>query len=140
LSGRETLTSMDQTLGELRREAEALDAQFQQASVRLSELRQKELVLFAQLARVRMQELERGELLQALDDTDRQVTELLAARKRAQETLSAEIATAEKGLEAYERERAAQQSAIDAAAQALDAAEADAQQMLAEDEAYQAAL
>ncbi|HEX6999363.1 MAG TPA: hypothetical protein VF322_14585 [Gammaproteobacteria bacterium] len=140
LSGRDALASIDDSLAKMRREAEALDGQFQRTSAEFAKVRQQQLGIFTRLARIRMEEIERGELLQSLDDTERRVRDILAARHAAQESLAAEIAEAERALEARERERAEQQRAVDAAAEALDAAEAAAQQRLAADEQYQAEL
>ena len=140
LSGRETLVTIDEALGKMRRESDALDAQFQRAGAAFAKARQAQLALFAQMARIRVQELESGELVHALNETDRRVTEILEARKAAQASLAAELEAAEELLAERERERTQQQAAVDAAAQAVDDAEREAQEKLAADEAYQAKL
>ncbi|MBN1240567.1 MAG: hypothetical protein JXB36_18840 [Gammaproteobacteria bacterium] len=139
-SGRATLVAIDDALAKVRRDADALDAGFQRARAKVAETRQAQLALLARVARIRMQELERGDLAEALDDTDRRVTGILAARAAAQESLAAEIASAEEKLAGLERERGQQQAAVDAAAEAVDDAEADAQRRLDDDSAYQATL
>lgn len=139
-SGRETLDTIDRALGKVRGDTETLHAQFQRAGAALAELRQAQLAIYAQLAKIRMRELESGELVQSLDDTDRQVTEIFEIRKAALLALEAELAAAEQQLAERERERAEQQSSVEAAADALDAAEAEAQSRLAADDVYQAKL
>src|SRR5690606_31581964 len=140
LSGREALQTIDEALGKLRHEADALDAGFQKAGAKLTQARQTQLALYARIARVRLEELERGDLADTLDDADRRVTEIITARQAAQVRLTEEIAAAEEKQAALERERAARQAEAAAAAEAVDAAEADAQQRLAADDEYRALL
>jgi len=136
LSGREALESIDEALGKLRREADALDAGFQKAGDALTKARQTQLALYARIARVRLAELERGELADTLEDVDRRVEEILAARRAAEARLADEIAAAEAKLAELERERTARQAEVAAAAEAVDAAEADAQARLEADAEY----
>jgi chromosome segregation ATPase len=140
LSGREALETIDEALGKLRHEADALGSGFQKAGAKLTEARQTQLGLYARIARVRLQELERGSLADTLDDADRRVTEIVAARQAAQARLAEEIAAAEEKQAALERDRAARQTEAAAAAEAVDAAEADAQQRLAADDEYRTLL
>jgi chromosome segregation ATPase len=140
LSGRETLATIDEALAKVRRQTDTLDADFQKVGAELAQARKAQLALFARVARIRVQELERGALVEALDSTDRRVTEILATRAAAENALADEIAAAEQKLAELERRRAEEQSAADMAAEAVDEAEADAQRRLEADEAYQAQL
>src|SRR5690606_13052948 len=140
LSGRETLASIDEALGKLRRETDTLDAGFQKAGAELAKARQRQLGLYARIARVRLAELERGGLADTLEDADRRVADIPDARQAAQAELAEEIAEAEARLAELERERAAREAEAAAAAEALDAAEADAQRRLEGDEEYRAKL
>src|SRR5690606_2001806 len=140
LSGREALESIDEALGKLRREADVLDAEFRNAGDALTKARQAQLALYARIARVRLAELERGDLADTLDDVDRRVAEILAARQAAETQLQDEIATAEAKLAELERERTARQAEVAAAAEAVDAAEADAQARLEADDEYREKL
>jgi hypothetical protein len=136
-SGRDTLASIDTAIGRLRRDFDVLDADFRRAGAAFADVRQAQLGRFAQLAKVRLRELESGELLHSLDDTDRRVKELLTARKAAEEKLAGELEAAKQALAERERERAAQQTQVEAAAEAVDDAEAEAQTRLAADREYQ---
>src|SRR5690606_963547 len=140
LSGRETLASIDEALAKLRRETDALDAGFEKAGAELAKARQAQLGLYARIARVRLAELERGDLADTLDDADRRVAEILAARDAAQARLAEDIAAAETKLAELERERTERHAEVSAAAEAVDAAEAEAQSRLEADDAYRAAL
>lgn len=140
LSGRAALGSIDESLAKMRVELEALDGQFQDAGAALANVRRKRAVLYAQLGKLRLAELERSDLVQSIDDTEQRVGEILAERRAALEALAAEIAAEEEQLAARERERAQQQSVVAAAAQAVDAAEADAQRRLDPDVTYRQAL
>src|SRR5512143_2967545 len=131
LSGSDLLALIEKLLGDTRSELEKVDAALQKSTAQLDELRQRELGVLGVLARARLQEIERGELLEALDDTGRQVQALLAQRGDAQAALGAEIAAAQQGLAELSQQRAAQQAVVDAAAKAVDAAQAEAQQKLA---------
>src|SRR5690606_9869596 len=106
----------------------------------LAQLRQAELGVLAVLARVRLREIESGELLDALDEAGRRVNEILGQRDEAQAALNAEIAAAQDELAKLEQERAARRDAVDAAEQAVDDAEAEAQRRLGEDAAYREML
>ncbi len=140
LSGRETLASIDEALGKLRGETDALDTGFQHAGTELTKARQVQLAIFARIARVRIDELERGDLADSLDDADRRVTAILAEREAAETRLAAEIESNEKQLAALERARAERQAEVAAASEAVDAAEAEAQQQLEADAGYRSRL
>ena len=140
LSGGDILALIERRLGDTRRELEKVDVQLQGSTAELARLHQCELGVLSVLARIRLREIERGEVAEALDDTGRRVTELLAQRAEAQAALGEEIAAGQEALAKLEQERTAQHTVVDAAEQAVDAAEAEAQQRLAADDAYRARL
>jgi hypothetical protein len=135
-SGREILEALDRRLDTLRRDAEALDAQFRRTSDALAAARRAQLAAFAGLARMRLEDIASGELLQRFDDTDRQVAEVLQVRKAAERSLAAKLATAERALATAEAERARQQSAVAEAARAADDAALQAKARLDANEEY----
>jgi hypothetical protein len=90
------------------------------------------------LARVHLREIERGELLEELDEMGRQVTELLGQRGDAQAAIGAKIAAAREDLEKLEHERAEQHAVVAAAEESLAVAAAEARRLLAADPAHQA--
>ena len=140
VSGNEMLAAIERLLDDTRREVGKVDGALERSSAELAQVRQAELGVLSVLARVRLREIESGALAEALDDTGRQVTEILAERAEAQAGLGGEIAAAEEAVVAVQQERSAQLSVVDAAEQALDAAEAEAQRRLGEDSAYRALL
>jgi hypothetical protein len=140
LTGGDLLTMMDRLLGDTRRELGDVDTRLTRANAQLDELKQRELGVLAVLARVRVREIESGELGDELDATGREVQQILAKRAEAQSALAAEIDTAEQELKALGEERQAQQAIVVAADRAVDEAEAEAQKALAADAAYRARL
>jgi hypothetical protein len=140
VSGHDMLVSIDRILGDTRRELDGVDVQLQRATAELERMRQAELGVLSVLARLRLREIERGELASELDDTGRRVTELLAKRADAQAVVAGEIEAAERELDELQRERETRHGAVTAAEEALDAAEGEAQKRLAGDPAYRALL
>jgi hypothetical protein len=140
LSGQELLATLERMLDGTRRERAKLDVELERSSAELARVRQAELGVLSVLARLRLREIESGELVEALDETGRQVTELLGQRAGAQAQIETEIKAAEAAVAAVQKERAARSAAVDAAEQALDAAEAEAQKRLADDDKYRAQL
>ncbi len=140
ISGNDLLALIEKLLGDTRTELEKVDAALQRSTAQLDDLRQRELGVLGVLARARLQEIERGELQEALDDTGKQVHALLAQRGEAQAAVGGEITAAQQALADLGTQRTAQQAVVDAAAKAVDAAQADAQQKLAADAAYRARL
>jgi uncharacterized membrane protein YgcG len=140
LSGHDLLGTIERMLDGTRRERAKLDVELERSSAALAQVRQAELGVLSVLARLRLREIESGELIEALDETGRQVTDLLGQRAGAQAQVETEIKKAESALAEVRKEREAQSATVDSAEQALDAAEADAQKRLAEDDKYRAQL
>ncbi len=140
LSGTEVLRLIERMLEATRLEVDNLDARLQRSTAELEQLRQSELGALSVLARVRLKEIESGELVDALDDTGKRVAGLLAQRGEAQRKLGEEIAASQEALGKIEAERAGQHAKVEAAEQAVDAAEAEAQAQLKADAAYEALL
>jgi hypothetical protein len=140
LTGGDLLNMMDRLLGDTRRELGDVDVRLERANAQLEQLKQRELGVLAVLARVRVREIESGELVEQLDATGREVQQILAKRTEAQTALAGEIDTAEQGLKGLGEERQAQQAVVVGADQAVDSAEAEAQKALAADAAYRARL
>jgi hypothetical protein len=140
VTGGDLLKMIERLHGDTRRELDEIDVRLTRATTQLDDLRQRELGALAVLARVRVREIESGAFGGELDATGREVQALLAQRTVAQSALGEEIATAERALAALGDERQAQHDTVAAAEQAVDAAEAEAQQALAADAAYRAKL
>jgi hypothetical protein len=140
LSGSDLLQLIEKLLGDTRADLEKVDASLQKSTAQLEHLRQRELGVLGVLARARVQEIERGELIEALDETGREVQALLAQRGEAQTAIGGEIAAEQQALVVLGEKRAAQQGVVDTAAKDVDAAQAEAQRKLAADSAYRAQL
>ena len=139
-SGSDILSMSERSLADTRSELEAVAAKSERLTAQLEHLRQAEVGALGVLARLRLREIESGELADALDDTGRLVQELLAQRADAQAALGTRLTAEQQALAALELERAAQHGVVDDAAKAVDAAEAAAQQQLAADAAYKERL
>jgi chromosome segregation ATPase len=140
LSGHDLLATIERMLDGTRRERAKLDVELERSTQELARVRQAELGVLSVLARLRLREIESGELVEALDETGRQVTELLGQRAGAQAEVETEVKAAEAQLADVQKERAERSAAVDAAEKALDAAEAEAQKGLADDDEYRAQL
>jgi len=140
LSGNDLLGLIEKLLGDTRAELEKVDAQQQKSTAQLEDLRQRELGVLGVLARARLQEIERGDLLEALDDTGKQVQALLAQRGDAQIAVGHDITAAQAALVEIGTRRTEQQGRTDAAAKQVDAAQAEAQRQLAGDTTYRTLL
>jgi hypothetical protein len=140
VSGHDLLATLERMLDGTRRERAKLDVELERSSAELARVRQAELGVLSVLARLRLREIESGEVVEALDEAGRQVTELLGQRAGAQAQVETEIKAAETALADVRKERDAQSAAVDAAEKALDSAEAEAQKRLAEDDKYRAQL
>jgi len=140
LTGGDLLGLIERMLDDTRRELANVDTQLERSTAELERVRQSELGVLSVLARIRLREIEGGQLSDALDDTGRRVTELLAQRADAQVQTGVEIDAAQQTLAALEQERTAQHAVVEAAEKAVDAAEAEAQRRLAADDGYRARL
>jgi hypothetical protein len=140
LTGGDLLNMMERLLGDTRRELGDVDTRLERAHAQLEQLKQRELGVLAVLARVRVREIESGELKEQLDATGREVQQILEKRAEAQAALAAEIAASERDLAGLGEQRQAQQTVVVAADQAVDAAEAEAQKALSADATYRARL
>jgi hypothetical protein len=139
-SGKEVLGLIERQLDETRRELGSVDGHLERSTAELARLKQAEIGVLAVLARVRLAEIERGEMADAFDDTGRRAAALLDERERAQAALAGEVTEAERVRHDLELQRVAQHDAVEAAEDALDAAEAEAQGRLADDPTYRERL
>jgi hypothetical protein len=140
LSGGDVLGMIERMLDGTRRELENVAARLERSTAELERQRQAELGVLSVLAKIRLREIESGELADALDDTGKRVRDLLAKRGDAQAAVGVDLTAAQDALAKIEQERAAQHAVVEAAEKELDTAEADAQQHLKADAAYGAQL
>jgi hypothetical protein len=140
LSGNDVLALIERTLKDTRGEMTDAVGRLARTTVELERLRQSEIGCLSVLAKMRLRELEGADVSASLGATGESVRALLAQREGAQGEVEAEIARAEDRLKALQQERVTQHDLVDAAERALDEARAAAQQGLAADENYRAAM
>ena len=140
LTGGDVLGMIERMLDGTRRELEAVATRLERSTAELEKQRQAELGVLSVLARIRLREIESGELADSLDETGKRVKDLLAKRGDAQAAVGGELAAAQDALAKLEQERAAQHAVVDAAEKEVGTAEAVAQKALAADAAYGAQL
>ncbi len=105
LSGRKALKSIDSTLGAVRNDAVRLDQQLSRLSGQVAMSQRQRLNLIRKIAKVRLNEIEAGELDSELNAADVNVLEILRQREAAIERLTAEIESLNKELEDSDAER-----------------------------------
>lgn len=138
ISGRQTLSAIDQTLNDERSKVAAVDEQLEGLSASLVELQRAQSQDYRELARVRVDLISQGEVVSALDRADQQVVAILGQRKAAVAALAKRIGTSEAERKALEAERERQSERVDRAAEILDRAEGATQERLDADPDYQA--
>ncbi|MEO0998069.1 MAG: hypothetical protein AAFX58_11170 [Pseudomonadota bacterium] len=97
-SGRRVLKSIDAALDDSRRSFRRIDTDVRTLATRLAESRRREAGLYRRLAAERLQQLDTGDWVAALDAADRRAGELLERRKRERAALDAAIEAAENSL------------------------------------------
>lgn len=137
VSGHETLASIDQAVSQARQAIASVESQIESVNGRLAELRRAQTQDYKDLARVRLGLIADSRTVQQLDRTEQQVLALLERRQAALKDLDLQIQTADGAISALESERQNQAGRVNAAAEAVDAAEAKTQARLDADPAYQ---
>lgn len=136
MSGRSALDAIHKAIKEEQARVRQLDADLARVNdelVRIDAQRNKE---HRELARVRIGFLAGSDIVARTDEADRQVLALLARRQAALESVRVALDGAESERESLEAKRAEQADALEAAATAIDEAEAAVQERLKSDAAY----
>ena len=139
-SGRDILRLIDQALTKLRQVGENMAQELRASTASLNQNRAQQTEIIRSLAKLRLDEIESGELSRSLDAADHAAAADLADREGAIETLQSEFATAREQLAACETERETIHAEVDAAAQRVANSEAQVQQKLETDKTYQEQL
>lgn len=137
LSGRDTLGHMSQSLKSARRDLKRLDNELQETSQAAARNRGQQAQALSHLADMRLDAVRRGEIVEKLDSTDREVKTLLEQRRSAVATLGERISDAGMALDDLEVRRDSLHGEVDDAALVLAEREAAVQNILAEGEAFQ---
>lgn len=136
VSGRQTLADIDRAVTEARGQVAAAEAQIETIRQQLLEGSKAHAQDFKELARIRLDQLGSAQMVEKLDQAERQAKALLGRRRDARADLERQLAAAETAAQDLESERAAQAARVDEAAKAVDAAEAKTQTRLGSDPAH----
>ncbi len=93
LSGRDSLAIFNQRINDARGQIDGAHHQLKTISERLAVIRQKEAAQYRELARLRLDEIAAGKLINGIDGTDRAVLRLLAQKVEALDQLNNDIDT-----------------------------------------------
>jgi hypothetical protein len=138
ISGRQTLDSFEQALREERARMAAVEQRIEALKAALVEHQQADARDYRELAKVRVDWLAGGHLLQRIEQAEQQVLGVLKHREVASRELGEQLRAAEGARATLEAERAAQAEVVDRAAVSVDEAEALTQARLDADPDYQA--
>lgn len=140
ITGRDTLSQVQRAIKDEQKRTRELDAKLAQANERVMQLdvtRTKELQA---LARLRLEFLGKGSVVERIDEADRQVLALLEERRAEHEALQQRLTETEQQRAVLEAERETAAAAVERAAAAVDDAEAATQERLRSEPAYQRQL
>jgi chromosome segregation ATPase len=137
ITGRQVLASVDQALNEAHGKVNNVEDQIEAINRKLRDDQTARTENYRELARIRLGILADHGIVQHLDDVEKQVIALLSERQQALESLLKQIKDLENMLKAIEVERQQQAEQLEAAAAAIDSAEARTQKRLDAEPAYQ---
>lgn len=140
LSGRETLGHLSQSLKSARRDLKRLDSDLDESSQAVAMNRRQQAQALSHLADMRLDAVRRGDIVEKLDSTDREVKAVLEERRSAVATLGERIRGADSELDDLEGQRESLHTEVDRTAMVLAEREAAVQHMLEEDAAFQSQL
>lgn len=139
-TGKQTLQSLQSGLRSVKADLNRIDQELNTITLALTSNQQTQTTILQQLARIRLDEIQRGSLMDALDHTDKETLDILQQRTTALGELEDAIADKEKDIEQQEREREDLAGRIDTFAQEVIDAEHEVQSRLDADPTYQAQL
>ncbi|MEM7218142.1 MAG: hypothetical protein AAF515_07235 [Pseudomonadota bacterium] len=139
-TGREILSNLERTLRGVREEAGRIGGEVKVVADSLSRNRARQAQATRELAKLRLDEIAQGDLLDNLDSAERQALAALEARDAAFAELEKQIDAGHESLRRREAERDMAHHHVDIAAQDLARAEAGVQEALEADSGYQAQL
>lgn len=140
VSGRKTLTRMNETLRSARRELRKLDDTLQETSAAITRNRLLQARAIDRMAGIWLDEAQRGGVVDALVAAGREVEMILAKRESAIAGAAERLDEATDAIETFEARRDALHDEVDEAARALAEREAAVQKKLETDEAFNAQL
>lgn len=136
LSGREALSTIDQTLQTVRNEAVRLDQQLSRLVGEATLKQRHRLTLLTQIAKVRLGEIESGQLQAELSSADAQVVEILGQREQALASLNDTIELLNNDIQQAEMQRETLLGSYNGVSESIVAIEAKVQAELKLNQAY----
>jgi hypothetical protein len=141
ITGKQTLSSIDSTLEQQRDKIDTVEQRIEALGQRLVALQKQQFNDYRQLAQYRVNDIADsqagGRLMGYLDDAEKRVRDLLQQRQVSLDALTSDIQHTEKLRVPLETERSAQADVLEALDEQIDDLEADTQQLLDADPAYQ---
>jgi len=120
LSGRDSLALFNQRISNAREQVEGIHNHLESISKRLAGFREEKATQYRELARVRLDDITAGQIIDGLNGTDRAVLHLLAQKAEAQNNLNGEIDTSLGQQKALNEQRDIQEQQRDAALEAVE--------------------
>ena len=139
-TGRQTLTSINSTVEDAHEQVREIEHHIQESTDQLIRLEKSESDQYRSLARLRVNLLAAGKIVETLDESERTVAVILRQREEELERLRQKIGESEDRHISLDVERDEQSHRVDLAAEKLDKAEAATQQRLQENAGYQEQL
>lgn len=136
LTGRKTLASLDNAIGDVRQELAGLDQEIQRSNEDLLQRRREHSEQIKRLANLRADLLADDKVLAGLDQADRQAQRLLDTRREELAKLVAAMKENEQHQIELESQRLALTDQFAELADKIDSAEAKTQERLATDQTY----
>jgi hypothetical protein len=137
ISGRQTLSSIDTTIQQLRGQIAETEERIAGYATQKLELQQQEIEQFRELSRLRLDLLAGDLSIPPASDTDRTVRELLVRRQDRLVRDQDKAAALEQQRLELEEQRGKQAAAVDQAARTIDEAEKKTQDRLEQEPEYQ---
>ena len=137
LSGRDSLALFNQRISNAREQVEGIHHHLENISKRLAGIRQEKAVQYRELARVRLDDIEAGKIIDGLNGTDRAVLRLLAQKAEAQNILNGEIDAYLRRQRSLNEQRNIQEQQRDVALEVVEENIAETSEQLETTPAYQ---
>lgn len=129
-TGRQTLGTIEETLGDLHAQETQLDAALASAGQKAEELRQQRAAALRELARVKLDEMTAGRLVRGLDAAERRAAAILDEGQNRLEATAARRTQALADVKRAEAERHAAAETVEQALEAIETLRADVEKQI----------
>lgn len=138
ISGRDALGQLERTIGAERAGVEEMETRLAELLAEQERLRQADLEAFRALARLRLDDIAKGDVIGRLEQVERQAAEILSERDSALKGVEVRIGAFDAELAGLAEERDRGSTALEAAGAEIEEAETRTRARLAEDPGYAA--